>query len=185
MSWVVVRGFVFVPTVLVIVWAFVWQAGHWIWSESIIVSDQFLRCEITETIYGITSPDLCSRTQSWMRISLFCIKSILWRDTRLIVTPESAVGVRCATGVRMPVRPTCRSICSICVAACWAGNLYAIARRGWWLVDQRSSLISLSASLITNPSKSTSAWARLSLRDHCSINVLISSIVYCDWVCVR
>lgn len=50
---------------------------------------------------------------------------------RLIVTPDKLVGVMCATGVKIPVRPTCHSMRSIHVRACCAGNLYAIARRGW------------------------------------------------------
>ena len=81
---------------------------------------------------------------------------MLWRLTLLIVTPDSCTGSRLATGVMMPLRPTCRSILRICVLICCAGNLYAIARRGWcWVVPSmwrfESSFI-----LITSPSKSLS-----------------------------
>ena len=77
----------------------------------------------TRTTLGITSPPRSMRTVSPTRTSLRAISSSLWRVARLTVAPASATGARWATGVSLPVRPTCTSIASTVVAACIAGYL--------------------------------------------------------------
>ena len=48
----------------------------------------------------------------------------------LTVTPPTNTGLRRATGVTAPVRPTWNSIPSTTVSSSWAGNFCAIAQRG-------------------------------------------------------
>ena len=47
-----------------------------------------------------------------------------------MVTPPTFTGFNTATGVRVPVLPTCTFMSSIIVVDCWGENLKAIAPRG-------------------------------------------------------
>ena len=63
------------------------------------------------------------------------ISSSLCSVARETVTPLIVTGLRCATGVSAPVRPTCTSIPSTTVD-CWrGGNLKAMAQRGAFAVQ--------------------------------------------------
>jgi hypothetical protein len=54
----------------------------------------------------------------------------LWSVARLTVTPETSTGRSTATGVSLPVRPTCTTISSTCVTSMRGGYLNATAQRG-------------------------------------------------------
>ena len=64
------------------------------------------RSTIGRTTSGMTSPALWSTTWSPMRMSLRRTSSRLCSVARATVEPATTVGVRCATGVSVPVRPT-------------------------------------------------------------------------------
>ena len=84
----------------------------------------------TPTIWGMTSPALWRMTVSPTRMSLRAISSALCRVAFSTTTPPTVTGVRRATGVTAPVRPTCRSMAMSTVRACSAGNFRAMAQRG-------------------------------------------------------
>ena len=84
----------------------------------------------TEATSGITSPALRTITVSPIRISLRSISSSLCSVALVTVTPPTNTGLRRATGVIAPVRPTCTVMSSTVVMASSAGNLCAIAQRG-------------------------------------------------------
>ena len=75
------------------------------------------------TTSGITSPARWRTIVSPTRRSLRLISSMLCRVALRMVVPPTKTGVRRATGVSVPVRPTCTSIPSSLVVTCWAGNL--------------------------------------------------------------
>ncbi len=81
----------------------------------------------TSTTSGMMSPAFWMITVSPMRISLRLISSSLWRVARETVVFATSVGVRTATGVSVPVRPTEIMMSSILAVACSAGNLKAAA----------------------------------------------------------
>ena len=72
---------------------------------------------ITDSIAGITSPAFTSQTWSPTRMSCRAIWSALCSVAREMVEPASSVGLSSATGVSMPVRPTCTVIDSTTVSA--------------------------------------------------------------------
>ena len=72
---------------------------------------------MTESIAGMTSPAFTSHTWSPIRMSCRAIWSALCSVAREITDPASSVGFSSATGVRMPVRPTCTVIDSTIVSA--------------------------------------------------------------------
>ena len=144
-------------------------------------SVQFLLSFMVQTIYGITSQLLCTRTKSLFLICFVCIKSKLWRLTLEIVAQLSWTGSMLATGVMIHVLHTWKSTDLIWLAACCAGNLYAIAHLGWCSVPHNISRIQgpilvvfqkrfpqtdswlpreSSRTLITNQSKSISCSSR-------------------------
>ena len=63
-------------------------------------------------------------------------------------------GRRCATGVRVPVRPTYATMSSTTVSTCSGGNLKAIAQRGARLTIPRRACWSKRSTLTTTPSVS-------------------------------
>ena len=84
----------------------------------------------TLTTSGITSPARRTITVSPTRTSFRCSSSKLCSVALLTVTPPTNTGFNLATGVTVPVRPTCHSIATTVVNCSWAGNLCAIAQRG-------------------------------------------------------
>ncbi len=77
----------------------------------------------TETISGMTSPARRTKTVSPLRTSLRRSSSSLCSVARDTVTPPTLTGLRCATGVSAPVRPTCTSMDSTSVDSSSGGNL--------------------------------------------------------------
>ncbi|KJR42763.1 hypothetical protein MCHI_001342 [Candidatus Magnetoovum chiemensis] len=71
----------------------------------------------TFTIFGITSPARTTTTVSPILTSLRKISSSLCKVARETVTPPTFTGSRTATGVSMPVLPTCTTISFTFVAA--------------------------------------------------------------------
>lgn len=69
-----------------------------------------VRCELsTPTIFGMISPPFSTKTESPMRISNNSTWSALCGDARLTTVPANFTGLRFATGVTAPVRPTWKS----------------------------------------------------------------------------
>ena len=64
------------------------------------------RSTIGRTTSGMTSPAFWRTTWSPIRMSLRRTSSRLWRVARATVEPATLTGVRWATGVSVPVRPT-------------------------------------------------------------------------------
>ncbi len=89
-----------------------------------------------------------------MRISFLFISSSLWSVARDTVTPPTCTGLRSATGVIAPVLPTWVVISNIIVVTCCAGNLYAMAQRGYFVVEPSSSRCRNEFIFITIPSMS-------------------------------
>ena len=81
------------------------------------------RSSATSTTLGITSPPFSMRTVSPTRTSLRATSSSLCSVARATVEPARKTGSRLATGVSLPVRPTCTSIERTTVAAWRAGYL--------------------------------------------------------------
>ena len=71
----------------------------------------------------MTSPAFWSTTWSPMRMSLRRTSSRLCRVARATVEPATLTGVRWATGVSVPVRPTYGTMSSTVVSTCSGGNL--------------------------------------------------------------
>ena len=69
-------------------------------------------------------------TVSPMRTSLRRASSSLCKVALVTVTPPTNTGASFATGVSLPVRPTCTSMASTVVSCSWAGYLCATAQRG-------------------------------------------------------
>ena len=90
---------------------------------------------------GITSPARSTTTVSPSRTSRRSTSSALWSVARLMVAPAMRTGSRRAAGVSAPVRPTLTSMARTRVVASWAGNLYAMAQRGWWAVVPEPPLL--------------------------------------------
>ena len=78
---------------------------------------------MTLTISGMTSPARRTKTWSPTRTSFRFSSSGLWSVARETVTPPTCTGVRKATGVSAPVRPTFTSMLSTWVRASSGGNL--------------------------------------------------------------
>ena len=79
---------------------------------------------------GITSPALRTMTVSPTRTSLRCTSSSLCSVARATVEPATTTGSSSATGVSLPVRPTCTVISRNSVVFSSGGNLNATAQRG-------------------------------------------------------
>ena len=73
------------------------------------------------------------------------------------VTPETVTGATLATGVIVPVLPTCQSTFKRTVIASSGGNFQAKAHRGWWAVIPSKSLLESKSNFITTPSISQAA----------------------------
>ena len=84
----------------------------------------------TDITCGITSPARWSFIVSPILISFLFISSWLCSETLDTFTPPTKTGSNSATGVKIPVRPTCIVIFFIRVSAFSAGNFLAIAQRG-------------------------------------------------------
>ena len=84
----------------------------------------------TETTSGITSPARRTTTVSPTRTSLRRASSSLCSVALVTVTPPTNTGASLATGVSLPVRPTCTSMASTVVSCSCAGYLWATAQRG-------------------------------------------------------
>ena len=82
------------------------------------------------------------------------------RVARLTVVPASTIGSKWATGVSVPVRPTCTEIPRTTVVFSSAGYLNARAQRGDFEVEPSSAWRPRSSTLITTPSVSKSRSAR-------------------------
>jgi hypothetical protein len=76
----------------------------------------------------------------------------LWSVAFVTVTPPIGTGLRRATGVSFPVRPTCQSTAWTCVVCSWAGNFHATAHRGLFDRAPSSSRRARSSTLMTTPS---------------------------------
>ena len=112
------------------------------------------RSTIGRTTSGMTSPAFWSTTQSPIRMSLRRSSSRLWSVARATVEPATLTGVRCATGVSVPVRPTYGTMSSRKASTCSGGNLNAIAQRGARLTIPRRACWSTRSTLTTTPSVS-------------------------------
>ncbi|MDT4855995.1 hypothetical protein FQZ97_903700 [compost metagenome] len=84
----------------------------------------------TATTSGITSPARRTITVSPTRTSLRRASSSLCRVALVTVTLPTNTGASLATGVSLPVRPTCTSMASTVVSCSCAGYLCATAQRG-------------------------------------------------------
>ena len=84
----------------------------------------------TPTTSGMTSPARRTMTVSPIQTSLRLSSSSLCRVALVTVAPPTNTGLRRATGVRAPVRPTCTSIPRTSVVCSSAGYLWASAKRG-------------------------------------------------------
>jgi hypothetical protein len=84
----------------------------------------------TPTTSGITSPARRTMTVSPTRTSLRRASSSLCSVALVTVTPPTKIGASLATGVSLPVRPTCTSMPSTSVNCSCAGYLCATAQRG-------------------------------------------------------
>ena len=71
----------------------------------------------------MTSPAFWRITWSPTRMSLRRTSSRLWSVARATVEPATLVGVRCATGVIVPVRPTYGTMSSTKLSTCSGGYL--------------------------------------------------------------
>ena len=100
----------------------------------------------------MTSPARSTTTVSPTCTFKRSISSMLCRVEWLTVTPPTGTGSRSATGVSVPVRPTCTRMFRTRVAACWAAYLYATAQRGALAVLPSSSHRAISSTLMTTPS---------------------------------
>ena len=122
------------------------------------------------------SPAFWITTASPMRTSLRSSSSALCRLARRTVVPASSTGSSSATGVNLPVLPTCTVIPVSRVTACSASYLNAIVHRGLLLrAPSRSRWFRLST-LTTRPSVWKSSVFRWSLqRWACSITSSIES----------
>ena len=119
----------------------------------------------TRTTWGMISPAFWITTVSPIRTSLRRISSALCRLARLTVVPASGTGVRSATGVSLPVLPTCTVIPTTLVTACSASYLKAINQRGLLLRVPSRACWPRSSTLMTSPSVWKSSVFRFS--DHC------------------
>ena len=79
---------------------------------------------------GITSPALRTMTVSPTRTSLRSTSSSLCSVARATVDPATSTGSISATGVSLPVRPTCTVMSRKSVVFSSGGNLNAMAQRG-------------------------------------------------------
>ena len=106
------------------------QAGQWVGMRNSGRPSGGRSSAMTRTISGITSPARRRKIRSPLRTSLRRTSSSLCRVARATVTPPTCTGVRKATGVSAPVRPTLTWMSSTVVASSSVGNLYATAQRG-------------------------------------------------------
>src|ERR1035437_2681289 len=109
----------------------------------------------------MTSPERSTTTSSPIWRPRRSISSSLWSVARETVTPPTSTGLRQATGVRAPVRPTWTSMASTVVVACRAGYLYAMAQRGALAVKPSWRCCSTESTLTTTPSMSYGRASRL------------------------
>ena len=91
-------------------WNFLWPRGCCLSST-------------TETTLGMTSPPRSTCTQSPIFTPRRSISSWLCRVARLTVVPPMETGVSAATGVSLPVRPTCTKMSSTWVMPPRAAHL--------------------------------------------------------------
>ena len=96
--------------------------------KTVLLDDLFSGIE--ETICGMTSPALCTRTWSPSLISFLLISSSLCNVALDTNTPPILIGSSSATGVKIPVRPTWIVIFFNLVCAFSEGNFLAIAHLG-------------------------------------------------------
>ena len=149
-------------------------AGHWLFTQRIATwpssfttalphsgqcfgirnffSVPFRRSLRTLTTAGMTSPAFSISTVSPIRISLRAISSSLWSVARLTVLPLTTTGSSAATGVSVPVRPTCTRISSSFVSTRSASYLNAIAQRGDFAVKPSTSRCPNESTFTTAPS---------------------------------
>ena len=85
---------------------------------------------MTATIFGITSPLRTNFTLSPIEIFNLSTSPELCKVTFSTVTPDTVTGATLATGVTVPVRPTCQSTSIRTVLASSGGNFHARAHRG-------------------------------------------------------
>ena len=109
-------------------------------------------CFTTRTTFGITSPERSISTSSPISTPSRAISSSLCSVARVTVTPPTVTGAKCATGVNVPVRPTCTSMFSMVVERCCAGNLNAMAQRGALAVQPSACCWRTESTFTTTPS---------------------------------
>src|SRR5256885_7657039 len=90
---------------------------------------------------------------------------MLWSGDRLTVTPPTCPGSSTATGVSVPVRPTCTIMSFTTVCSCRAGYLYAIAHRGDFDVNPSSFCTAIEFTFTTTPSISYGNFSRFVSQD--------------------
>ncbi len=110
------------------------------------------------------SPAFWITTASPTRMSFRSSSSALCRLARLTVVPASSTGSSSATGVSLPVLPTCTVIAVRRVTACSASYLNAIVHRGLLLREPSRSRWSRSSTFTTRPSVWKSSVFRRSLQ---------------------
>src|SRR5262249_56403357 len=86
---------------------------------------------------------------------------MLWSVDRLTVTPPTCTGSSTATGVSVPVLPTCTIMSFTNVCSCLAGYLNAIAHRGDFDVKPSSFCMPIEFTFTTTPSISYGNFSRL------------------------
>src|SRR5215475_7506970 len=90
---------------------------------------------------------------------------MLWSVDRLTVTPPTCTGSSTATGVSVPVLPTCTIMSFTTVVSCRAGYLNAIAHRGDFDVNPSSFCMPIEFTFNTTPSISYGSFSRFASHD--------------------
>ena len=107
---------------------------------------------VAPRISGITSLLRLIRTRHLSFIFFLFMSPRLLSVALRTVAPASSTGSTCASGVSLPVLPTCQTIFSSTVVVSSASNLKAIAQRGNLSVSPRTSRKEKSFILTTAPS---------------------------------
>lgn len=118
------------------------------------VSAPLRRSVSTRATLGITSPPFSTTTASPTRMSFRRISSSLWSVARDTTLPPSGTGSSTATGVSVPVRPTCTRISRTTEMASREGYLSASAQRTLRDVQPSRSWAASESTFTTRPSVS-------------------------------
>ena len=137
------------------------------------ISCEFSYSSLSPNTSGITSLLRLIKTRELSFSFFLVISPILLSVALVMVAPLNSTGSRTAIGVIFPVLPTCHTTSVSIVVTSSASNLYAIAKRGNFIVCPNFFCTEISFILSTIPSiKNGKSCFILSTR---SISALISS----------